>query len=229
MKLFVENQDLESLFVQVMTKIKLRMNGTTVGQMEGRGIKYRLNYGVGLPHLKELSADLEKRFDLAERLWLYECRETMLLAAMIVPHEEITFERAIEWSALIQNTDLVERSSMLLWGNLPIAKSLVEYWQQQDNNEILKILANHTLGWYVQKSKQCDEEMVMTIIQTIDDAKSYQYLKSVSFAVRKMIRTMGKCPLELKQWVEQNKNTVNRNLQLVVQEIQSEIQFIEEE
>ena len=114
MKFFVENQEIEKELSEILSLLHLRMNGATVGQMEKAGIVYRKNYGVSMEHLKEIAARLARRYDLAERLWFLEIRETMLLAAMIVPPNKISLVKAMEWCQKIDNNDLVERSTMYL-------------------------------------------------------------------------------------------------------------------
>lgn len=227
MKFFIENKKLDKELEMILNQIKLRMNGTTVGQMEGRGIKYRVNYGVGFPHLKEIVSMHCSDYNLAERLWLKEIRETMLLGAMLVPQSEMTLVRCREWSQLITNIDLVERTSMVLWGHLPIAEELVDEWKCSDN-QWLKLLANYTNGWSVQYTNKCTELMIDELISEDLTKADYGYLKSVAFAVKKMIRVLGKSSVKLKGWIEEVRDVKNKGLQLIVQEIVSEIEFVED-
>lgn len=226
MKLFVENQDLEREIEAILGLIRLRMNGVAVDQMEERGVKYRVNYGVGFPHLKELATRFRRTYDLTERLWFMEIRETMLLAAMLVPKEEMTLERCMEWSKQVNNIDLVERSSMILWGQLPIAGQLVEEWKQS-GNYWMEILANYTLGWMLQKQGKCEAVQIDRMLdeQMPDD---YLYFKSLSFVIRKMLRLQGKSTPKLKLWVDSVLASGKDKLKVVAQEILSEIQFVEE-
>jgi len=227
MKFFVENKELDRELEVILNHIKLRMNGTTVGQMEGRGIKYRINYGVGFPHLKELAAIHRSDYNLAERLWLKEIRETMLLGAMLVPQNEMSIERCREWSQLITNIDLVERTSMVLWGHLSIADELVNEWKCSEN-QWLKLLANYTKGWSVQYQNMCSDVMIDELISEDLIEADYSYLKSVAFAIKKMLRVLGKSTVRLRNWIEEVSYIENKGLQLIVQEIISEIEFIEE-
>lgn len=227
MKFFIENKKLDKELEMILNQIKLRMNGTTVGQMEGRGIKYRVNYGVGFPHLKEIASMHRFDYNIAERLWLKEIRETMLLGAMLVPQSEMTLVRCREWSQLITNIDLVERTSMVLWGHLPIAEELVNEWKYSENLW-LKLLANYTNGWSVQYTNKCTELMIDELISEDLTKADYGYLKSVAFAVKKMIRVLGKSTVKLKGWIEEVRDVKNKGLQLIVQEIVSEIEFVED-
>jgi len=226
MKFFIEDQQLKDETDQILAKIRLRMNGTTVGQMEDRGIKYRINYGVGFPHLKELSGSLRSNYGLAERLWFMEIRETMLLAAMLVPIEEMTEKRSQDWSKIIDNIDLVERSSMLLWGKLPFADQLIKEWQSTENRW-MNILANYTLGWHIQNEGVCSTDTIDSLLDKELPKDDYLYLKSVSFLWRKMIRVTGKSTSKLNQWVKDAMVSDHKQLKILAQELLSEIRFLE--
>ena len=227
MKFFIDNKELDKELEMILNQIRLRMNGTTVGQMEGRGIKYRVNYGVGFPHIKEIASMHRSNYNLAERLWLKEIRETMLLGAMLVPQNEMSRERCREWSQLITNIDLVERTSMVLWGHLSIADELVNEWKSKENRW-LKLLANYTKGWSVQYSSKCSDLMIDELITEDLTEADYDYLKSIAFAIKKMLRVLGKSTVKLNKWIEDLSHSNNKGLQLIVQEIISEIEFVEE-
>ena len=66
------------------------MNGETSQQMTARGIKYRKNYGISIPHIKEIAKAYSFTPQECERLWMMEIRETMLLAAILMPEDELT-------------------------------------------------------------------------------------------------------------------------------------------
>ncbi|MCU4163197.1 DNA alkylation repair protein [Carboxylicivirga caseinilyticus] len=227
MKFFIENKELDSELESIINRIRLRMNGTTVGQMEGRGIRYRVNYGVGFPHLKELASMHRSDYTLAERLWHKEIRETMLLAAMLVPAKEMTIERCRDWAALINNIDLVERTSMLLWGQLPIADELVNEWREADN-KWLQILSNYTKGWSVYYSQKTSTQEIDNLINDRLWQEDYFYLKSIAFAVKKMLRVNGISTPKLKNWVKEASQSESEPLKITAQDIISEIQFVDE-
>ena len=108
MKVFIENQEIESQIKQVLKLIKLRMNGETSGQMANMGIKYKLNFGVSSVHIKEIATTITPSLDLSERLWYRQSRECMLLALYTVPKDELTAEKCTEWMSLIDNIELIE-------------------------------------------------------------------------------------------------------------------------
>nr|WP_321450202.1 DNA alkylation repair protein [uncultured Carboxylicivirga sp.] len=226
MKFFIENKELDGELELILNQIRLRMNGTTVGQMEGRGIRYRLNYGVGFPHIRELATMHRSDYRLAERLWLKEIRETMLLAAILVPKKEMTIERCREWSVLINNIDLVERTSMLLWGQLPVLDQLLVEWKKSDN-EWLRLLANYSKGWQVQNTVKCGVKDIDEMINADLFSTNYSFLKSFAFVIKKMLRVVGQSTPKLNQWIDEASKSDKESIKLIAQELISEIQFVE--
>ncbi len=226
MKFFVENQEVEKEVENILALIKLRMNGTTVGQMENRGIHYRLNYGVSFQHLKELSLSIKPSYALAERLWFLEIRESMLLAAMLVPQADMDINKALEWSKLIANIDLIERSSMFLWGKLPFAPDLIQQWSTGDTT-ILGILAMYTLGWHKYYSDQCTTKDIDQLLEQSKRFEDLLQLKAFSFAIRKMLRLTNESTETLNKWVNEALESDSKHQALTAQEIKSEIDFVE--
>jgi len=188
MKFFIENQKVEKEVEWVKKQVRLHMNGATTEQMEERGIHYRLNYGVGIPHLKQLAKRIPVSYELAERLWFMEVRETMILAALIVPHTEMTLERCIEWSSKITNIDLVERSAMFLWSKLDIAPLAVENWLQQES-DMHKALAFYTLGHLVHTKPNLVTYSIQDVINVLPvEKEDIMVLKAGAFLIRRLVR-----------------------------------------
>ncbi|MCU4173789.1 DNA alkylation repair protein [Carboxylicivirga sp. N1Y90] len=225
MKFFVENQEIEKELNEIMSLIRLRMNGATVDQMEKAGIVYRKNYGVSLEHLKAIAANLPKRYDLAERLWFMEIRETMLLAAMIVPHDKMSLVKAMEWCQKINNNDLVERSTMFLWGKLPFANELAKVCLSHHNKWSIA-LAYYIIGWYAQLIQSTDVRKLDDMLSYFHDTDDFIILKSFAFAIKKQLRVLkGGSPL-LEEFLSKCADSELKNLQFIGQEIQNELDFV---
>jgi hypothetical protein len=100
-----------------MQKVKRRFfamrNGDLAQQMAERGAQYRINFGLNLPQISEIARDflpggveaaqLPAGFsmaDFARRLRANDTtRESMLIAPMLFPVDELTMEEAYTWAA----------------------------------------------------------------------------------------------------------------------------------
>lgn len=228
MKFFIDNQEVDQQVDDVMKKMRLHMNGETSHQMSQRGIIYRTNYGVGIPHLKEIAEQLPASYALAERLWYREIRETMILAAMIVPHQEMTFERCQEWAKMITNLDLVERTAPFLFGKLEDAPALAKKWMESEGQWLIH-LGCYTLGWnvYFAQKYTCRhlDDFVNLILKWDDDVLT-KYAKSISFTIRKFIRLTKQGSKLLDQFIQKMNESDLKQLLITVEEIRTELEFV---
>jgi len=230
MKFFIDNQEVDRQVANVIKKLRLHMNGETSHQMSQRGINYRTNYGVGIPHLKEIAEQLPASYELAERLWYREIRETMILAAMIVPHQQMTIERCQEWVRVVINMDLVERTTPFLFGKLETTPALAKVWMDSGEQWLIH-LGCYTLGWNVYYAQTYTsrhmDDFVNLIFMWKDDALA-EYAKSISFVIRKFIRLTKKSSNLLDQFIEKLTESDLKQLLIAVEEIRTELEFVRE-
>ncbi|WP_430811469.1 MULTISPECIES: DNA alkylation repair protein [unclassified Carboxylicivirga] len=226
MKFFAENQKVEKELEWVMKKVRLHMNGATTGQMEQGGVHYRINYGVGIPHLKELAGQLPVSYELAERLWFLEIRETMLLAALRVPAEDMTAARCKEWAVKIVNTDLIERTALFLWARLPIVDKLLPEWLK-GNNHYLKATAYYTIGRLMQRGSSTHYNSA-ELIASLDKENALVVYKGLSFALRMNMRQQKGDVAVIKNFAEELRKDNDHHKQLIAQELISELAMLDD-
>lgn len=225
MKFFIENQRIEKEVEWVKNQVRLHMNGATTSQMEQRGIHYRVNYGVAVPHLKQLAGRIPVSYELAERLWFLEIRETMLLAAMFVPAEAMTMVRCNEWAAKIDNKDLVERSAMFLWGRVDKLEQLLPDWLN-GQNLYLRAAALYTIGRQERQLKagQYTTERIVEVMEGSNDAL---VLSAGSFALRRLMRVSSNEIEAVKSYIKQLRAACDTFRVVVAEELEAEVMFLE--
>ena len=228
MKFFIDNQEVDRHVEKVMKKMRMHMNGETSRQMSQRGIVYRTNYGVGIPHLKEIAEQLPASYELAERLWYREIREAMILAAMIVPHQEMTTDRCQEWAKSVTNLDLVERTAPFLFGKLEHAPSLAKEWTESGQIWLVR-LGCYTLGWniqYTQAYSVQDLDDFMNLILKWEDSTIETYAKSISFTIRKFVRLTKEGTPVLDQLIQKMMESDLKPLLIAAEDIRTELEFV---
>ena len=227
MKFFIENQKVEKEIEWVLNQVRLHMNGATSSQMEERGVNYRQNYGVAIPHLKQLAERIPVSYDLAERLWFMEIRETMLLAALMVPQEEMSLQRCKEWSDKVDNIDLIERSAMFLWGRLSIAAECASVWlKEQSGNK--KALAFYTIGRKLQMKEPVAGFDIANVIGFVSSDDDLPVLKAVSFLLRMLIRNGQNENSLLMPFINNLLAAAETAKQLLGEELKTELDFMKE-
>lgn len=109
------------------------MNGVASADMRKAGIGYKLNFGVGIPVLRQIASETEKDAGLAQALWKENIRECRILAALIYPQEQFMPDMADLWIEQIEFPDLAEVSSMYLFCRMQGASEAAFRWIASDN------------------------------------------------------------------------------------------------
>ena len=109
------------------------MNGVASESMREAGIGYKLNFGVGIPGLKEIASGIEKDVELADALWKEDIRECRILAALVYPENLFQADLADVWIEQIMFPDLAEVCSMYLFSRMQGASESAFRWIASDN------------------------------------------------------------------------------------------------
>ena len=119
--------------LEIKQKLRLNMNGVASGSMREAGIGYKLNFGVGIPSLKEIALGEGKDQELAAALWKEDIRECRILAALIYPEDQFLPDLADLWIEQIKFPDLAEVCSMYLFSRMKGAAQSAFRWIASDN------------------------------------------------------------------------------------------------
>lgn len=133
METFVTPDHLSSLPVAEQLRYVKRglrgvMNGPVSEQMRNMGLTYRVNFGVELPRLREMSAELPHTYDLAAALWKEDIRECRLLAAMLMPSEAFTEDLAEVWVEQMRFPEEAQCTVQHLFARRPYAGAAAFRW-----------------------------------------------------------------------------------------------------
>lgn len=119
--------------LEIKQKLRFNMNGVASGSMREAGIGYKLNFGVGIPSLKEIASEIGKDAELAAALWKEDIRECRILAALVYPEEQFLPDMADLWIEQIEFPDLAEVCSMYLFCRMQGASEAAFRWIASDN------------------------------------------------------------------------------------------------
>lgn len=144
MKFYIATPELDGQITAIKRKLKLSMNGVVSDTMKENGIIYKLNYGVSVPRIREIAKEYIPNHDLAQRLWMLQIRETMILATLIEPSDKFDKQLANQWAQSFNQTEIIEQTCMNLLAKCSFAKELVYDWSTA-HNEWLRTAA-FTLG-----------------------------------------------------------------------------------
>lgn len=126
----------QEIVLEVKKRLLLSMNGIASTEMRESGMKYRLNYGVELPRIKEIASDFSKDSKTAAALWKEDIRECRMLAAMLYPEELFLPDLAYVWVGQIKYPDLAEVCSMYLFSRMKDASQTAFQWIASENEMV---------------------------------------------------------------------------------------------
>jgi 3-methyladenine DNA glycosylase AlkD len=136
LKIVIIQADMDEVLQRIRGDLRRSMNGVASKSMREKGLDYKLNFGVEIPRLRQLSKRYPADIDLAERLWKLETRELKILASMLYPVDAFDMEKARQWVNEIPNQEIREQVCMNLFQRLEFADKLVEEWAGSDNGEV---------------------------------------------------------------------------------------------
>ncbi|WP_029903595.1 DNA alkylation repair protein [Prevotella sp. 10(H)] len=122
----------EDILRDIRQRCRKAMNGVASTSMRKRGMAYKVNFGLSIQQIKDLSTRYEPNAELAETLWKEDTRELKILATLLYPIDDFTVETANNWIASIHNQEIREQLSLNLLQNLPFANKLA---LESSNNE----------------------------------------------------------------------------------------------
>lgn len=84
-------------------------NGVIADTLRSQGAPYKIIFGLNLPQIVEIASDFAGDTALADALWANSStRESLLLASMIHPVDEMTRDKAMEWIASAPSAESVD-------------------------------------------------------------------------------------------------------------------------
>jgi len=168
---------------EIKTQLRLSMNGSASAIMRERGLKYKLNFGVELPRIKQIASQFEKNHNLAQALWKEDIRECKILAGLLQPIDTFFPEIMDIWIETMPSVEIAEMTCMHLFQYLPYApqKSLQLIANEGEYQQICGYL---TIARLLMKKNDMTERAENELL----DQAVVSYLGG-SFAVRKAVMT----------------------------------------
>lgn len=126
----------EEIIRDIRQRCRKAMNGIASTSMRQRGISYKVNFGLNIQQIKELSGRYNPDAELAETLWKEDTRELKILATLLYPADNFTEVVANKWVIEIPNQEIREQLSLNLLQILPFAGKLALEWSNSKDESI---------------------------------------------------------------------------------------------
>ena len=180
---------------EIKAQFRLFMNGVASHSMREKGLDYKLNFGIELPRLKEISLRYKKNHSLAGELWKENIRECKILATLLQPIETFLPEIADIWVEDIRQPEIAELLCMNLFQHLPYASTKAFQWMA-DEREYFQVCGFLTLARLFMKggylNERAENEFLDQAIATLAGEKeSHRPAQAALTALRMYVR-LGK-------------------------------------
>lgn len=149
--------------MEIKRSFRLLMNGVASRSMRDKGMDYKLNWGVSLPHLQEMAQEYGKDYDLAIALWKEDIRECKILATLIMPVSEMSRELVDVWMERLHSQEMAELLSFHLLQYVDFAPALAYEWMASDK-DLYQITAYHLLSRLFLRGQEPDERGINELL-----------------------------------------------------------------
>jgi len=100
-------------------------NGVIADVLRRGGSPFRIIFGLNLPQLVDIAAASHHSKELSIRLWENSStRESMLLAPMLMPRGDFSFDEALKWASEVPAFEVADILCHRLLRHLPFAEQL---------------------------------------------------------------------------------------------------------
>lgn len=226
MKFYISNPELDHQIEDILRKIRLSMNGIASDHMKQHGISYKKNYGVSIPRLREIASGYTPNNDLAQRLWLLEVRETMILATILQPADKFTFEMAKKWSEKLNQLEIIELTSMNLFSKLDWANLICLNWIESDN-QWLRIAAFILAARIYVQLDQTDIYKIIERGKEMSFNAEFQLYKSIAICFSRFCRKNQQIATFVLAEISPFFDSDCTGQQYIFNEVKSELLFLE--
>jgi len=150
-------EEVEQQLREIKQRFRLIMNGVVSKSMRDKGVEYKINWGVSLPHLKDMASEIGKSYNLAIVLWKEDIRECKILATLLMPADKMLPEIVDIWIEQTVSQEMAEIASFYLYQHLPFASSKAFEWMAR-SKEIPQICAYQVLARLYMHGMILDEQ-----------------------------------------------------------------------
>ena len=184
-------------FDDIIDKLKAMSNPDSVKGMARFGITPENTFGVSIPNLRKIAKETKKNHVLAQQLWDFGFRETMILASMIDEPEMVTQEQMEQWVLDFDYWEICDQCCMNLFEKTGFAYDKAIEWSSRTEEFVKRTGFVMMARLAVSDKKAADsmfEQFFPMMLREADDERNF-----VKKAVNWALRQIGKRNLALNE------------------------------
>lgn len=114
--------------VEILTRLKVEMNGAVVDSMKEKGIVYPMSYGVSVPAIKKAVEEYLPDNELSRLLYRQDVRELKLAAVYVADPAGITTGDIGFWGSGVVNSEVAEHLGTVLLSRTAVIGEILGRW-----------------------------------------------------------------------------------------------------
>ncbi|GAB6008246.1 DNA alkylation repair protein [Dysgonomonas reticulitermitis] len=126
----------EDIIRDIRVRCRQAMNGIVSTSMRKWGLDYKVNFGLTIQQIKDVSKRYSPDASLAETLWIENTRELKIMGTLLYPVDKYQEETADKWVQEITNQEIREQICFNLLQELPYAENLSMKWSKNQTSSI---------------------------------------------------------------------------------------------
>ena len=232
--IFPYNESVETRFKQAKHLFHASMNGIVAEKLSNLG--YKLNFGVSLNRIYEIASQFDADNLLAKRCWWFPCRETMILATLLLEKDlskcPLTEEDLQLWTSRLFNLELCEQFSKNFLSKVVPAETangridgefFSVFLLKNRNSEYEIALGYITIANLLLRGVSLNEiDFILSQIKNDATSANYNVYSTVARCLRAFARRM---PDVAKNVIEELKDKDGRGLPFIMEEVKTELEY----
>lgn len=126
----------EDIIRDIRIRCRQAMNGMVSNSMRKWGLDYKVNFGLTIQQIKDVSKRYSPDVSLAETLWIENTRELKIMGTLLYPVDKYQEGTADKWVQEITNQEIREQICFNLLQELPYAEDLSMKWSKNQVSSI---------------------------------------------------------------------------------------------
>jgi len=131
----METSNIKDTILDIKKELRANMNGIASSAMR-QSADYRVNFGVELPRIIDISKEFEASHELAQALWKESVRECKILATILMPTEKFDEELCDIWLEDIHTIEIAQLFCLNLVKRLKFASVKAFEWIASDKEMV---------------------------------------------------------------------------------------------
>lgn len=217
--------EIEKQILSIRRHIISSMNGVVADSMVNKGVVYKKNFGVDIPRLRQLAKNYPESSELADRLWVSQVREMMILAIYLHPLATFTCDKAERWLNSVEQIELVEQLCMYLFSELNYAPQLALNWVTSTDT-IKQITAFSLAARIGNVFTQTQMQQIIEHGLAISETDDFHLFKSIATCFGRFCRRNEADALDVKNSLIGFKKSKHRSEQYIYKEVENELIFL---